>query len=176
MKTRSICIVISVVLLGYYPLIVWSLPWDKDMVDQPTIKAQESEVVTNTSSVPTQGNEDYPSPQSTIELVLARLDAGKFLQNPNAPSTESVEKGRNIYEIHCSVCHGEQGEGNGPVGAKFIPQPMNLTLDYVQLQPDGQLFYTISHGGIAMPFYRQAIPLQDRWDLVNYVKTVFAPQ
>ena len=176
MNMRSRCTVIGVVLLGVYPLTVWSLPWDKDMVDQPSIKAQESEVVTNSSSVPTEGNEDYPSPQSTIELVRARLDAGKVLQNPIPRSAASVERGRLVFETHCAVCHGDGGEGNGPVGTKFIPQPMNLTLDYVQLQPDGQIYYTISHGSIAMPFYRQAIPLQGRWDLVNYIKAVFLPE
>lgn len=174
MKIRSICTVIGVVLLGCYPLSVGSLPWDKDMVDQPTVKAQESEVVTNRSSVPTRGNEDYPSPRNTFELVRARLDAGKVLKNPIPRSAESVERGRRIFETHCAVCHGDGGEGNGLVGTKFIPQPMNLTLDYIQLQPDGQIYYTISHGSIAMPFYRQAIPLQGRWDLVNYIKTVFA--
>ena len=50
---------------------------------------------------------------------------------------------------------------------------MELNLDYVQLQPDGQLFYTISHGSIAMPFYRQAMPAVDRWHLVNFIKEVF---
>ena len=50
---------------------------------------------------------------------------------------------------------------------------MELNLDYVQLQPDGQLFYTISHGSIAMPFYRQAILPEDRWHLVNFIKEVF---
>ena len=49
---------------------------------------------------------------------------------------------------------------------------MNLTLDYVQTQPDGQLFYTISHGSIAMPYYRDSIPARQRWDLVNYLKVV----
>jgi hypothetical protein len=50
---------------------------------------------------------------------------------------------------------------------------MELNLDYVQLQPDGQIFYTISHGSIAMPFYRQSMPAEDRWHLVNFIKEVF---
>jgi hypothetical protein len=50
---------------------------------------------------------------------------------------------------------------------------MELNLDYVQLQPDGQLFYTISHGSIAMPYYRQAMLAEDRWNVVNYITEVF---
>jgi mono/diheme cytochrome c family protein len=101
------------------------------------------------------------------------LDAGRTLVNPIAKSRDSIARGKEMYERHCQVCHGEQGRGNGPVGLKFVPQPMELNLDYVQLQPDGQVYYTISHGSIAMPAYWQAILPEDRWHLVNFVKEVF---
>ncbi len=150
-----------------------TLPWDKDMQDQPSMKPQESLVETNQTSVPVGGKDGYPPPRDIIDLVRTRLEAGKTLVNPVPKSPESLARGREMYELHCLVCHGEQGRGDGPVGQKFVPQPMELNLDYVQLQPDGQLFYTISHGSIAMPFYRQAMPAEDRWHLVNYIKEVF---
>jgi mono/diheme cytochrome c family protein len=150
-----------------------TLPWDKDMQDQPSLKPQDSLVFVNRSSVPVGGKDRYPPPEDIIELVQARLEAGRTLVNPEPKSPESIARGRQMYELHCLVCHGEQGRGDGPVGRKFVPQPMELNLDYVQLQPDGQLFYTISHGSIAMPFYRQAILPEDRWHLVNFIKDVF---
>ncbi len=150
-----------------------TLPWDKDMQDQPSMKPQDSLVETNPTSLPVGGKDRYPPPKDIIELVRARLEAGRTLVNPKPKSPESLARGREMYELHCRVCHGEQGRGDGPVGQKFVPQPMELNLDYVQLQPDGQLFYTISHGSIAMPFYRQAMPAEDRWHLVNYIKEVF---
>ena len=151
-----------------------SLPWDKDMRNQPSPKPQDSEIGAIASSVPGDGGtEEYPPPKDVVELVHARLDAGRVLKNPIPKSPESLERGREMYELHCLVCHGEQGRGNGPVGRKFVPQPMELNFDYVQLQPDGQIYYTISHGSIAMPHYRQAMPSEDRWHLVNYIKEVF---
>ena len=150
-----------------------TLPWDKDMQDQPSLKPQDSQVSINRSSVPVGGKDRYPPPEDIIELVQARLEAGRTLVNPEPKSPESLARGRQMYELHCLVCHGAQGRGDGPVGRKFVPQPMELNLDYVQLQPDGQLFYTISHGSIAMPFYRQAILPEDRWHLVNFIKEVF---
>ncbi len=150
-----------------------TLPWDKDMQDQPSLKPQDSQVSINRSSVPVGGKDRYPPPEDIIELVQARLAAGRTLVNPEPKSPESLARGRQMYELHCLVCHGAQGRGDGPVGRKFVPQPMELNLDYVQLQPDGQLFYTISHGSIAMPFYRQAILPEDRWHLVNFIKEVF---
>jgi mono/diheme cytochrome c family protein len=150
-----------------------SLPWDKDMRNQPSVKPQESLVLLNGSSVPVGGKDSSAPPQDVIELVRARLEAGRTLVNPIAKSPESLARGREVFEVHCIVCHGPQGRGNGPVGQKFVPQPMELNFDYVQLQPDGQIFYTISHGSLAMPFYRQAITPEDRWHLVNFIKEVF---
>ena len=173
MKGLRLTPVVSVVCLLAVPGTGVTLPWDKDMVDQPSMKPQDSVVETNQTSVPVGGKDDYPPPKDIIELVRARLEAGKTLVNPVPKSPESLARGREMYELHCLVCHGEQGRGNGPVGQKFVPQPMELNLDYVQLQPDGQLFYTISHGSIAMPFYRQAVPAEDRWHLVNFIKEVF---
>ncbi|MCZ6717046.1 MAG: c-type cytochrome [Gammaproteobacteria bacterium] len=146
-----------------------ALPWDEDMRNQPSIKPQESLVETNASSVPTKNKETIPTPKDIGELVLARLSAGE-LQNPVRATPESLDLGKSLYEIHCQTCHGGQGRGDGPVGLKFAVAPMDLTMDYVQLQPDGQIFFTISHGSIAMPFYRDSIPEDDRWHVVNYIK------
>ena len=93
--------------------------------------------------------------------------------NPIPKSPDSLARGKQMYDRHCLVCHGEQGSGDGLVGSKFVPQPMKLNIEYVQRQPDGQIFYTISHGSIAMPFYRQAMSVEDRWHLVNFIKEVF---
>jgi mono/diheme cytochrome c family protein len=162
-----------IVCLLAIPAVGLTLPWDKDMQDQPSMKPQDSLVAEINDSIPVGGRDVYPPPKDVIELVRARLDAGRTLVNPIAISPESLARGREMYDTHCIVCHGAQGRGNGPVGQKFVPQPMELNLDYVQLQPDGQLFYTISHGSLAMPFYRQAIATQDRWHLVNFIKEVF---
>ncbi len=173
MRSPDIRDLVCVVCLLGMPSVGLSLPWDKDMQDQPSHKPQDSVIETIDTSVPTVGKDSYAPPKDIIDLVRARLDAGKTLVNPVPKSPESLARGREMYELHCLVCHGEQGRGDGPVGKKFVPQPMELNLDYVQLQPDGQLFYTISHGSIAMPFYRQAMPAEDRWHLVNFIKEVF---
>ena len=160
-----------VMLLGILPTAALPLPWDEDMRDQPSVKPQESQVRNNASSVPREGKELFPPPKDMTELVQNRLKAGA-IKNPVPKTGKSLNRGKYVYDLHCAVCHGDQGYGDGPVGKKYIPDPMNLTIDYVQLQPDGQLFYTISHGSIAMPYYRDSIPAEDRWHLINYIKSV----
>jgi S-disulfanyl-L-cysteine oxidoreductase SoxD len=172
MKHRPAVTHLFLILICFLPGSGWTLPWSEDMRDQPSVKPQESQVHTNASSVPGTGKDPFPPPQDINELVHARLEAGK-LKNPVPRTGASINRGKVLYDKHCAVCHGDQGHGDGPVGKKYIPDPMNLTIDYVQIQPDGQLFYTISHGSIAMPFYRDTIPSVDRWHLINYIKAVF---
>ena len=150
---------------------IGALPWDKDMKNQPSIKPQESQVETNRSSIPRDGGDFYGPPANTTELVRMRLEAGA-LANPQARTAESLNRGKALFDVHCAICHGADGRGDGPVGKKYIPDPIDLTLNYVQLQPDGQLYYTISHGSIAMPFYRDSIAQHERWHVINYIKEV----
>ena len=159
----------TIVLLTPTP--AWNLPWDKDMRNQPSVKPQEARVTPPESSIPANGTEPFTPPGNMTELVHDRLEAGK-IPNPVPVTGKSINHGKQLYDLHCAVCHGEQGYGDGPVGKKYVPDPMNLTIDYVQTQPDGQLFYTISHGSIAMPFYRDSIRPEDRWHVINYIKAV----
>ena len=54
----------------------WSLPWDKDMQNQPSIKPQETGIEIYEPSVPIGGGELFSPPKDLIELVRARLVAG----------------------------------------------------------------------------------------------------
>ena len=167
-QTRTSLIFLLLLLL---PGTAITLPWDKDMRDQPSVKPQESKGETTPESVPITVDEPISPPVNIGELVNARLQAGA-MKNPVPMTGGSVNRGKALYDIQCAVCHGKHGHGDWLVGKIFIPDPMNLTLDYVQFQPDGQLFYTISHGSIAMPSYRDSITVKDRWHLINYIKAV----
>ena len=165
-----------VMALSFWPIAAPALPWSKDMVDQPSVKAQEATVAKPEHNVPVDGGEPMPVPRDVAEVVHARLEAARNLLNPQPSGEASVTRGKEVYDTHCLVCHGASGKGDGPVGRKFVPPPMDLTTDYVQLQADGQIFYTITHGGVAMPFYRDAIDAEDRWHLINYIKTQMKPE
>lgn len=148
-----------------------ALPWSKDMVDQPAVKPQEALVKEAKHSVPKSGKEFMPVPKDLSDVVRSRLEAARTMTNPVAVDPKSVERGKEVYAVHCLVCHGTTGKGDGTVGKKFVPPPMDLSTDYVQLQADGQIFYTITHGGVAMPFYREAIKAVDRWHVINFIKS-----
>jgi mono/diheme cytochrome c family protein len=165
---------LTVLLLAIIPISTsHSYPWDQDMVDQPSEKAQESIAPPGPNSVPINGGETVPLPTNDAESD-AMKDAAAALENPVPASDESIARGKVFYEINCLVCHGAEGNGDGPVGLKFIEKaPVDLNDVYTQDQAEGQLFFTITRGRAKMPFYRDSLNPSERWDVINYVKSEF---
>jgi mono/diheme cytochrome c family protein len=169
-------IVMFTILLAGQSTMAWAYPWDKDMVDQPSAKPQESAAPVEPDAIPVGGTETLPTPKSEAEAFDGK-DAAATIPNPVPATAESIARGELLYRMNCMVCHGEQGLGDGPVGREFEdPTPVNLNEDYTQDQMDGQLFFTITRGRVAMPFYRDALSQQERWDVINYLRAEFGKQ
>ncbi len=156
--------------------ISWGYPWDQDLVDQPAAKPQKSAAPLEPHSIPVEGGETLPSPTTEDGMDLAKDEAAS-IPNPVPATTESVALGESLYATNCLVCHGAEGDGNGPVGQKFITKsPVDLSEDYTQDQADGQLFFTLTRGRALMPFYRDALSVEERWHVINYVKSEFGSE
>ena len=163
----------SILLLLLPAALGWAYPWDKDMVDQPSEKAQESVAPPGPGSVPIVGGESTPLPLNDTES-LDMKEAAVSIINPNPGTAESIARGKYFYEINCFVCHGSEGRGDGPVGLKFVEKaPVDLNDAYTQDQADGQIFFTLTRGRALMPFYRDSLSPSERWDVVNYVRAEF---
>ena len=98
-------------------------------------------------------------------------------RNPNPhkddSSPEFILKGKERYEIYCSVCHGTGGKGDGSVAAVMAIKPPSLLSDKVRALPDGRIFHIITEGqGVMGPYAGQIIFERDRWAVVNYVRTL----
>lgn len=88
-------------------------------------------------------------------------------------NTELLERGRERFNINCVMCHGASGNGQGVVGKYWaIPPTANLVDPRVAAFPDGQIFWTITHGKGLMGPYNGTITLRDRWAIVAYVRAL----
>jgi mono/diheme cytochrome c family protein len=111
--------------------------------------------------------------------------------NPVAADEVSIARGAELYQIHCKMCHGDTGQGNGTVAAFLVKKkPADLTSEAVQAKSDGSMFLTISYGiwnpnntlfpevefSGQMPPLNENLTVRERWDLVNYVRTLKAAQ
>lgn len=86
-----------------------------------------------------------------------------------------LERGRERYQITCTPCHGESGNGAGIV-AKYwaIPPTANLIDPRVKELPEGQIFWTITHGKGLMGPYNGVTSVQDRWAITAYLRALQA--
>jgi mono/diheme cytochrome c family protein len=109
-------------------------------------------------------------PREGGELVVAR-ELYATRRNPVPATPESVGRGQALYTIYCTPCHGASGKGEGLVTPRFIPAP-DLTSVPVQGKPDGHFSYYIGYGGAIMPAYGEALSPAERWDIVNYLRTL----
>lgn len=94
------------------------------------------------------------------------------LTNPLKGNKDAIEKGQELYSQFCAVCHGVEGKGNGAGGYKIVPAPADHTSKKVQKQSDGAIFWKISTGRLPMSPYEKILSEEQRWQLVNYIRTL----
>lgn len=104
----------------------------------------------------------------------------QFVQEIPMPITpELMDRGHERYDIHCAVCHGKAGYGNGLVSQRalelqqgtWVP-PTSIHSPHLLDQPAGQLFNSITNGVRKMPAYGHQIPVEDRWAIVLYLRAL----
>jgi mono/diheme cytochrome c family protein len=106
-------------------------------------------------------------PVSGKELVSQESE----LQNPIAPTPETVARGRELFEINCAMCHGQTSAERGPVGKKLTPPPPGLDQDMVNGLSDSTIFKAITFGFGRMPVFKDKLLPEERWSLVNFLRT-----
>jgi cytochrome c len=90
-----------------------------------------------------------------------------------------LREGRTQFNIHCAVCHGKAGYGNGLASQRaleleqgtWVP-PTSLHSPHLFEQPDGQLFNSITNGVRKMPAYGHQIAPRERWAIVAYIRAL----
>lgn len=87
-------------------------------------------------------------------------------------SEETVDRGRQRYDIFCSVCHGLTGNGDGMIVRRGFRRAASFHDDRLRQAPVGHFFDAITNGWGAMPSYASQIPVQDRWAIVAYIRAL----
>ncbi len=141
------------------------IDWVSFMEIQPSFQVYEDPLPPPAGSIPIQG-----------AAYLPGLGAP---ENPVKAQASSVERGAALYGIHCAVCHGLGGKGDGSITEQLSRQPADLTSAHATALSDGDLFIIITNGlqpvaGFkgGMPALRENLLPGDRWDVVNYVRSL----
>jgi mono/diheme cytochrome c family protein len=93
-----------------------------------------------------------------------------------------LARGQKMYNITCSLCHGKDGFGNGPInirankvagvnGTAWVA-PTSLHDDTVKARANGHLYNTVNIGIRNMAGYGTQLSVEDRWAVVAYVRAL----
>jgi high-affinity iron transporter len=82
--------------------------------------------------------------------------------------------GKATYVRLCSVCHGDQGKGDGPAGPALRPPAADLTSSKVKGAADAELFQTVQNGkpSTAMIAFKKQLSDQQIHDVVAYIRSL----
>ena len=103
-----------------------------------------------------------------------------FLSKTNPlSSSAAVKAGKELFlktaqPVACVMCHGEQGDGKGLMGAALVPPPRNFTCGAMMKDiPDGQLFWVIKNGspGTGMMAFG-GLSDEQVWQLIHYIRSL----
>lgn len=107
---------------------------------------------------------------NTLEDAKA---VGAQLDNPLPRTMEHFGAGRKLYNVYCIVCHGKEGNGDGPVtGPNRFPAPPSLHTEQARGYRDGTIWHVIGKGTEKMPGYADKLASEERWKVVHYVRAL----
>ena len=152
-------VLFGVMMLFTYDII--KIDWPSFMEIQPSYRPMEDPLAVPARSIPIEG-----------AIAIQGMGAP---ENPTTADEASLTRGAEFFAINCKMCHGPTGGGNGPIAPFLANKPANLTSDVVQSKSDGSIFLTITNGVDGrMPALNENLTVSERWDVVNFVRTLKA--
>ena len=97
----------------------------------------------------------------------------KNMKNPYAGVEDEDDIGKDLYSVHCRSCHGKSGLGDGSKAFELDSDVKDFTANSFKSQSDGSVYFKIIMGRNEMPSFDKKINSEeDRWLLVNYIKSL----
>ena len=101
-------------------------------------------------------NEDY-------DLAKAELT------NPLDSTMIDLERGKELYDIYCGICHGNKGDGQGYLVKQEKILGVPSYADPGRNITEGSTYHVIYYGRNAMGSYAGQINEEERWQVTAYV-------
>ncbi|MCL2700202.1 MAG: hypothetical protein FWE88_00750 [Phycisphaerae bacterium] len=97
---------------------------------------------------------------------------------PDPADTRPLASGQVYYGYYCLPCHGQTGDGRGPVGESYHPVPRDLRSAAIQARTNKQLLRAIAEGtghqleNDGPRILHLTVPPQHAGPLIAYVRTL----
>lgn len=103
----------------------------------------------------------WPAPESAVKM-----------KNPVASNAESINEGKILYAKHCKSCHGAKGKGDGPKAANLDISSGDFSSEEFMKESDGSIYWKTTEGRDPMPEFKKKMSDDERWQVVNYIRTM----
>lgn len=109
------------------------------------------------------GFEPFEYENSTEGYELAKAN----LKSPLDSLGRNPEKAKELFEIYCATCHGNNGNGNGKLveREKFLGVPSYKD----RVITEGSIYHVITYGLNSMGSHANQLSPQERWLVTDYV-------
>src|SRR6185437_12551852 len=91
---------------------------------------------------------------------------------PVAVTPALLARGRERFDIFCSVCHGRLGDGQGMVVRRGFPPPPSYHIERLRNAPIGHFFDVMTNGYGVMYSYGDRVSVHDRWAIAAYIRAL----
>lgn len=109
---------------------------------------------------------DYENTTAGKELASAEL------KNPHPVTQENLDKGKELYDIYCAVCHGSKGDGQGILMKNEVFLGIPSYADRVVT--DGNVYHVMMYGLNSMGSYASQTNELERWQITMHVQNLTA--
>jgi len=106
---------------------------------------------------------DYGS--STAEYDRAKAE----LMSPLDSTQVDFARGKELYDIYCSACHGAKGDGQGNLVKREKILGIPSYDDAIRAINEGSIYHVIYHGKNAMGSHKNQLKEEERWQVAAYV-------
>lgn len=125
---------------------------------------QQSALIPANGTIP-RGFKPFHIDGSTEGYEFAKAN----LKSPLDSTQVDYEKGKELYDIYCGICHGNKGDGQGNLVKREKILGIPSYDDAGRNINEGSIYHTMYHGKNAMGSYANQLNEQERWQVVAYV-------
>jgi mono/diheme cytochrome c family protein len=120
--------------------------------------------------------EDYAGMTDPITYAEIQPPSGDQAMGWPTWTETGLKEGKEIYTGYCLTCHGCSGNGLGSYGGTLAVTPANFKQAPFNSMPDDQWFWHVSEGvpGTVMPTWKTSLTEEQRWDVIRYIRQIFA--
>lgn len=105
-------------------------------------------------------------------LYTGKIDGQEVDQFPFPITAQDLARGQERFNIFCSPCHSELGDGNGMIVQRGFKRPPSDFEPRLLKAPVGHFFNVMTNGWGSMPDYAAQVPVADRWRIAAYIRAL----